>query len=88
MAVWQLQRAILQRRLARELRRALAWLEIAPRPNVADALQEGIRERERGQRNHLASRLPGMGTWAWDVVNGVHTWSPETEALSGLAPGV
>jgi hypothetical protein len=28
-----------------------------------------------------------MGTWDWDVVKDVSTWSIETEALHGLAPG-
>jgi len=28
-----------------------------------------------------------MGTWEWDVIHDLHTWSSETEALCGLAPG-
>jgi len=28
-----------------------------------------------------------MGTWDWDVIRDIQSWSPETEALSGLAPG-
>ena len=28
-----------------------------------------------------------MGTWDWDVVRDVQSWSTENEALSGLAPG-
>jgi diguanylate cyclase len=39
------------------------------------------------ERNRLALQAAGMGTWDVDVVNNVHTWSTEAEALSGLAPG-
>ncbi len=39
------------------------------------------------QRNRLALEAAGMGTWDWDVINDIHTWSTEAEALSGLAPG-
>ena len=39
------------------------------------------------ERNRLALQAAGMGTWDWDVVSDVHTWSVETEALFGLAPG-
>ena len=39
------------------------------------------------ERNRLALQAAGMGTWDWDVVRDVQTWSRETEALSGLAPG-
>ncbi|HLZ30315.1 MAG TPA: amino acid permease [Chloroflexota bacterium] len=35
----------------------------------------------------LALQAASMGTWNWDVLNDVHTWSVEAEALSGLAPG-
>jgi PAS domain S-box-containing protein len=40
-----------------------------------------------GERNRLALEAAGMGTWDWDVIRDTHTWSAETEALSGLAPG-
>jgi diguanylate cyclase (GGDEF)-like protein/PAS domain S-box-containing protein len=39
------------------------------------------------ERNRLALRAAGMGTWDWDVIRDVQSWSTETEALSGLAPG-
>jgi diguanylate cyclase (GGDEF)-like protein/PAS domain S-box-containing protein len=39
------------------------------------------------ERNRLALEAAGMGTWDWDVIHDVHTWSTEAEALSGLAPG-
>jgi PAS domain S-box-containing protein len=43
--------------------------------------------RASEERSRLALQAAGMGTWVWDVVHDVHTWSTETEALSGLAPG-
>ena len=43
--------------------------------------------RASEERNRLALQAAGMGTWDWDVVHDVHTWSAETEALFGLAPG-
>jgi diguanylate cyclase (GGDEF)-like protein/PAS domain S-box-containing protein len=39
------------------------------------------------ERNRLALQAANMGTWDVDIVNGVHEWSPETEALFGLSPG-
>jgi diguanylate cyclase (GGDEF)-like protein/PAS domain S-box-containing protein len=38
-------------------------------------------------RNRLALQAARMGTWDWDVIRDVRTWSAETEALHGLAPG-
>ena len=39
------------------------------------------------ERNRLALEAAGMGTWDFDVIGDVRTWSPETESLHGLAPG-
>jgi diguanylate cyclase (GGDEF)-like protein/PAS domain S-box-containing protein len=39
------------------------------------------------ERNRLALQAANMGTWDWDVIRDVHTWSAETEVLFGLAPG-
>ncbi|MCA1644699.1 MAG: EAL domain-containing protein [Chloroflexi bacterium] len=39
------------------------------------------------ERNRLALQAAGMGTWDREMVHDVLTWSPETEALHGLAPG-
>src|SRR3984893_7131991 len=39
------------------------------------------------ERNRLALQAANMGTWDVDFVSNVHTWSVETEALFGLAPG-
>jgi diguanylate cyclase (GGDEF)-like protein/PAS domain S-box-containing protein len=38
-------------------------------------------------RNRLALQAANMGTWDVDFVSNVRTWSVETEALFGLAPG-
>jgi diguanylate cyclase (GGDEF)-like protein/PAS domain S-box-containing protein len=43
--------------------------------------------RASEERNRLALQAAGMGTWDRDVVRNVLTWSSETEALHGLAPG-
>ena len=43
--------------------------------------------RQRGAQSAGAAGRPDMGTWDLDVVRDVHTWSAETEALFGLAPG-
>jgi diguanylate cyclase len=43
--------------------------------------------RASEERNRLALQAAGMGTWDWDVINDVHTWSAETEVLFGFAPG-
>jgi diguanylate cyclase (GGDEF)-like protein/PAS domain S-box-containing protein len=39
------------------------------------------------ERHRVALQAARMGTWNWDVIHDVHTWSVEQEALSGLAPG-
>ena len=43
--------------------------------------------RASEERNRLALRAGGMGTWDWDLNGDVQAWSVETEALHGLAPG-
>jgi PAS domain S-box-containing protein len=43
--------------------------------------------RASEERNRLALQAAGMGTWDWDVIHDVHTWSAETEVLFGLTPG-
>jgi PAS domain S-box-containing protein len=39
------------------------------------------------ERNRLALAAAGMGTWDYDLATEVHSWSAQTEALFGLAPG-
>jgi diguanylate cyclase (GGDEF)-like protein/PAS domain S-box-containing protein len=43
--------------------------------------------RASEERNRLGLQAAGMGTWDVDIVSDRHTWSPETEALFGQAPG-
>jgi len=47
--------------------------------------ETAVRESEKGLR--LAVAAGGMGTWEWTVATGRVTWSPELEAIHGLAPG-
>jgi PAS domain S-box-containing protein len=47
--------------------------------------ETAVRESEKGLR--LAVAAGGMGTWDWTVATGRVTWSPELEAIHGLAPG-
>ena len=47
---------------------------------------EAVLQASEG-RNRLALEAAGMGTWDWDLVHDVSTWSVETERLHGLAPG-
>ena len=39
------------------------------------------------RRLRLAQRVAGMGTWEWDIVTNLFTWSPEMESLCGLPEG-
>ena len=55
--------------------------QIDERQQVEEAL------RSSDERLRLALQAAGMGTWDVDFVRDVHTWSAETEALFGLAPG-
>jgi PAS domain S-box-containing protein len=43
--------------------------------------------REREERLRLALEAGRMGGWEWDVRTNQVRWSPELEALHGLAPG-
>jgi PAS domain S-box-containing protein len=55
--------------------------ELSERHGMAAALQE------REARLRLALAAAHVGTWEWNLATGVVTWSAETEALFGLAPG-
>jgi len=46
--------------------------------------ETAVRDSEKGLR--LAVAAGGMGTWEWSVATGRVTWSPELEAIHGLAP--
>lgn len=47
--------------------------------------EEAIRESE--QRLRLALVAGCMGTWEWHIPTNKVTWSPELEAIHGIAPG-
>jgi diguanylate cyclase (GGDEF)-like protein/PAS domain S-box-containing protein len=72
---------VLQERIRGRGARLTAEEEFVARKQAEAAL--GASE----ERNRLALQAAGMGTWDVDVVHDVHTWSTESEALSGLAPG-
>ena len=44
--------------------------------------------RTSDERLRMALSAAHMGTWDWDLVSGVLTWSDETERLAGKSPGV
>ena len=71
----------LQERIRERGARLIAEEEFLARKQAEAAL--GATE----ERSRRALQAAGMGTWAWDVINDKHTWSSETEILSGLAPG-
>lgn len=48
-------------------------------------LQRELRESE--ERLRLAHQAAGVGAFDWNVQTGVNTWTPELEAIYGLAPG-
>jgi PAS domain S-box-containing protein len=39
------------------------------------------------ERQRLAAQVSGVGAFEWNVQTGVHTWTPELEAMHGLPPG-
>ena len=47
--------------------------------------ESAVRESEKGLR--LAVAAGQMGTWDWSIPTGQVTWSPELEAIHGLARG-
>jgi PAS domain S-box-containing protein len=46
-----------------------------------------LRAEEIGARLDLALDAGRMGTWSWDARSGRVEWSPQLEAIHGLAPG-
>jgi len=59
----------------------IASSDITERKKAEDALRES---RARLLLAHQASR---MGTFEWNIQTGINVWSPELEAMYGLAPG-
>jgi two-component system sensor kinase FixL len=49
------------------------------------ASQETLRQSE--ERLRLAQQAASIGTFEWNVQTGVSIWTPELEAMCGLAPG-
>jgi phosphoserine phosphatase RsbU/P len=49
-------------------------------------MSDGHHDSER-ERLNLALSSAGIGTWDWDVPNGVICWDERMHALCGLAPG-
>jgi PAS domain S-box-containing protein len=56
------------------------------RAEVQRQLSEN-RLRESEQRLRLAQQAAGIGTFEWNLQTGVNVWTPELEAMYGLAPG-
>jgi PAS domain S-box-containing protein len=50
------------------------------------ALEQALRESE--ERLRLAQHVARVGTFEWNIKTGVNRWTPELEAMYGLAPGV
>jgi diguanylate cyclase (GGDEF)-like protein/PAS domain S-box-containing protein len=71
----------LQDRIRRRGARLTAEEEFVARHEAEAAL------RVSEARSRLALRAARMGTWDLDAVSNLLTWSPETEALHGVAPG-
>jgi diguanylate cyclase (GGDEF)-like protein/PAS domain S-box-containing protein len=55
--------------------------------DVTERQQAELALRASEERNRLALQAAHMGTWDVDLVQGVQSWSVETEALLGMAPG-
>ncbi len=45
------------------------------------------RLRESEERLHLSQQVAHIGTFDWNIETGVNIWTPELEAMHGLAPG-
>jgi PAS domain S-box-containing protein len=58
-----------------------ATLDITDRKHA----EEELRKSEYLRR--MAQEITRVGTFEWNIVTGVNTWTPELEALYGLPPG-
>jgi len=55
--------------------------ELAERKRTEETL------RDQSEKLQLAMEAAHMATWNWDILTNCITWSPNMEALFGLAPG-
>ena len=49
--------------------------------------QKTAKLRESEERFRFAQKAANIGTFDWNVKTGVHSWTPELEAIYGLPPG-
>jgi PAS domain S-box-containing protein len=59
--------------------------DIALRARELELANERLRESE--ERLHLSQQVAHIGTFDWNIETGVNIWTPELEAMHGLAPG-
>ena len=59
--------------------------DIALRARELQLANERLRESE--ERLHLSQQVAHIGTFDWNIETGVSIWTPELEAIHGLAPG-
>lgn len=55
--------------------------------DVTDRHELDLQRRANDERLRLAQRVGRLGTWQWDLASNAVSWSPEMEALHGLAEG-
>jgi PAS domain S-box-containing protein len=59
--------------------------QVQAQAGPSQTANEELRQSEHLRR--LAQEITHVGTFEWDIVTGVNTWTPELEALYGLPPG-
>ncbi len=74
-------------RVQDQLRQAHAELEHRVQERTRDLEQASGALRESEERLRLAYQAARIGTFESNLQTGVHTWTPELEALYGLKPG-
>jgi PAS domain S-box-containing protein len=55
--------------------------------DITERKRNEERLRESEERLRLAQQVARLGTFEWDLQTGLDRWTPELEALYGLAPG-